>query len=501
MARQYDIVIIGSGLGGLITAALLGKEGYSVCVVEKNNVFGGSLQTFKRNGVEFDTGMHYFGSMDKGQFMYKLFKYLGIYDKLKIKRLDIDGFDIFNYMGKEYVFAQGFDNFIEKLSVDFPSEKKSIVEFINKIKEIGQSENMFNLISSKNGDHFRISPYYSQNAFREISSITSDLKLQNILSGLNELIGGGKEKTNMFIFGMTYHSYIESAWRFVGGASQLTNALIAKIEQAGGTLIKNTEVTAIELDDNKRASAVLTNKNNVITGKYFISDIHPTNTIKLLPKKSLRKVYKNRISRITNSPGMFSLYLVLKEDSFKYLNYNYFEFLSESTWTNTETQLGSWPQRYWFATQAPENNSDFARGIIVLSPIDHTVFNKWTNTGVEKRGQDYKNLKTGLAEKLLEKVFKRFPELKQAIKTYYTATPLTYRDYLGSPNGTAYGMVKDSDRMFETFVLPKTQIKNLLLTGQNINGHGMLGVSTGSLFTISYITDIRKIIEKISYVE
>ena len=94
-------------------------------------------------------------------------------------------------------------------------------------------------------------------------------------------------------------------------------------------------------------------------------------------------------------------------------------------------------------------------------------------------------------------MFERFPELRQAIKKYYTATPLTYRDYLGSPNGTAYGLIKDSEKMFKTFVLPKTQIQNLLLTGQNINGHGMLGVSTGSLFTVSYITDIKKIIKKI----
>ena len=72
--QQYDVVIIGGGIGGRLTGALLSKEGYNVCIVEKNPVFGGNLQTFKRNGVIFDTGMHYFGSADKGQFIYKLFK-------------------------------------------------------------------------------------------------------------------------------------------------------------------------------------------------------------------------------------------------------------------------------------------------------------------------------------------------------------------------------------------------------------------------------------------
>ena len=88
---------------------------------------------------------------------------------------------------------------------------------------------------------------------------------------------------------------------------------------------------------------------------------------------------------------------------------------------------------------------------------------------------DYENLKTELAEILIQKITHRFPELQDNIKNYYTATPLTYRDYIGSPNGSAYGMIKDSESPFESFVLPKTHIPNLLFTGQNINGHGMLG--------------------------
>jgi all-trans-retinol 13,14-reductase len=499
--KQYDVVIIGSGLGGLLTGALLSKEGYSVCIVEKNPVFGGSLQTFKRDGEIFDTGMHYFGSIDKGQFIYKLFKYLGIFDGLNLKRLDVDGFDLINFNNKEYKFAQGFDNFIDKLSPGFPNEKENITRFINRIKEIGSSENMFNLNSDSRHDSFRISPYYSQNAYKEVCSITSDPGLQNVLGGLNDLIGAGKDKTNMFTFGMTYYSYLESAWRFKGGASQLTNALVAKIEQAGSTLIKNTEVNEIVLDDNKNVVFVKTNKQTSIKGKYFISNIHPQNTNKLLPKNALRKVYVDRISRLENSTSVFSTYLVLKKHMFKYRNYNYFDFLSTSTWNNNNSNTNSWPLAYWLATQVPEGNDEFATAAVLLAPIGHRQFDKWIGTTVGKRGSDYEDLKTGFAEKLLEKVFIRFPELKPAIKKYYTASPLSYRDYIGSPDGSAYGLIKDSENPIGTIVLPKTHIRNLFLTGQNINSHGMLGVSTGSLVTISYLSDIRKIIEKIALQE
>jgi phytoene dehydrogenase-like protein len=496
--QQYDVVIIGGGLGGLLTGALLSKEGYNVCIVEKNSVFGGNLQTFKRNGVIFDTGMHYFGSADKGQFIYKLFKHLNIYDSLRLKRLDINGFDILNYQDKEYRFAQGFDNFTNIMSAYFPNDKRAVEEFVDRIKEVGRSENMFNLISKNHDDYFKVGAHYSQNVYRIIASITDNPVLQNVLSGLNGRIGGGREKTNMFVFGMTYYSYIESAWRFVGGSSQLTDALIEKIKQNGGTVINNNEVTEIILDDNRTAEYIKTDKNLVIKGKKFISNIHPVNTIKLLPKNSLRKVYVSRIKRLENSSGMFSIFLVLKQNRIKYQNYNYFDFNTKSTWYDYNAGMNIWPQGYIMTSQVPEQKSEFVSGITVMTPVRSDIFDKWINTTVEKRGQDYKDLKNELAERLLEKVYTRFPRFRGAVKTYYTATPLTYRDYTGTPDGSAYGLIKDSEKPFETLVLPKTHIRNLLLTGQNINVHGMLGVSTGSLLTISYITDIKKIIKSIN---
>ena len=93
MAEQYDIVIVGSGLGGLACATILAKEGYKVCVLEKNKQIGGNLQTYVRDRVIFDSGVHYVGGLDKGQNLYQLFKYLGIMDKLKLRKMDEDVFD------------------------------------------------------------------------------------------------------------------------------------------------------------------------------------------------------------------------------------------------------------------------------------------------------------------------------------------------------------------------------------------------------------------------
>ena len=97
MKAHYDVIIIGSGMGGLVAANIMAREGRSVCVLEKNNQFGGNLQTFVRDRTIFDTGVHYIGGLSPGQNLYRYFDYLGILDGLHLKRMNSDGFDIITF--------------------------------------------------------------------------------------------------------------------------------------------------------------------------------------------------------------------------------------------------------------------------------------------------------------------------------------------------------------------------------------------------------------------
>src|SRR5690606_20015518 len=107
MSEKYDVVIIGSGLGGLVSAIILAREGYSVCVLEKNQQFGGNLQTFVRDKTIFDTGGRYIGGLSEGQNLYRYFKYLHILDDITLKKMDEHGFDriTFDNEPKEYLHA------------------------------------------------------------------------------------------------------------------------------------------------------------------------------------------------------------------------------------------------------------------------------------------------------------------------------------------------------------------------------------------------------------
>jgi all-trans-retinol 13,14-reductase len=193
---------------------------------------------------------------------------------------------------------------------------------------------------------------------------------------------------------------------------------------------------------------------------------------------------------------MFTIYIVLKPETFPYLNYNYTCALTDEMWLSSDPEQG-FPHSYWFETPAASGSEKFAKAATILSPVSFELFRKWSGTRSEDRGEDYEDFKKELAEKLLEKVFVQFPSLKSAIAGYYCSTPLTQIDYTGSPEGSAYGLIKDSEDPVKSQVLPKTRIHNLFLTGQNTNAHGMLGVSTGALITLSHITDMNKIIKEI----
>src|SRR4030043_740836 len=141
----FDVVIIGSGLGGLLCGNILSREGFNVCIIEKNNKLGGSLQTFGRKGCIFNTGLNYTESLNDGQVLNQYFRYFGLHQKLPVKRLDEDGFDVISFREGTYKLAMGHDNFRDSLLHYFPAEKSGLTRYLEKIRNICSSISLYNL--------------------------------------------------------------------------------------------------------------------------------------------------------------------------------------------------------------------------------------------------------------------------------------------------------------------------------------------------------------------
>lgn len=130
--------------------------------------------------------------------------------------------------------------------------------------------------------------------------------------------------------------------------------------------------------------------------------------------------------------------------------------------------------------------------------ISYNHFQKWENTTLGKRGNDYKELKKSIENNILDLIEKVFPQIRGSINTIYSATPLTLRDYLGTKEGSLYGYKKDCRNFFQSQMMPKTKLNNLLLTGQNINLHGIMGVPLSAISTVGTLVGTDYLINKIN---
>lgn len=500
--KPYDIVIIGSGLGGLCSAYMLSKEGLSVCVLEKNRQLGGSLQIFSREKVIFDTGIHYIGGLSEGQNLNRYFTYFGLMDKLKLKQMDVDGFDVISFTGDpiEYKHAQGYDNFIRVLSDLFPGEKANIQKYCEKIKEVCSFFPLYNLESGTK-DLFSTN-ILGTNAKALIESITPNQKLQNVLAGSNPLYAGEADKTPFYVHALISNTYIESAWKCMDGGAQIAKHLSNSIKQMGGEIFNYSEACRFHFNGENIKSVELTD-GSIIEGKTFISNCDLSKTMDMIEPGHIRQAYRNRIHSLENTTSVFIVYLILKKSSYPYMNYNIYHSETENVWDAINYNESDWPKGFALLPQYSTKNPGFTDSVILMTYMNFSEMKQWDTTvniipnHKVDRGASYEDFKERKAQKLIDAMLKRVPELRGNIASYHTSTPLTYRDYIGNRDGTLYGLSKDYRSPLKTFISPKTKVPNLLLTGQNLNLHGVLGVTVSSVVTCSEILGADYLLNKI----
>ena len=501
MKEHYDVVIIGSGIGGLASAIILAKEGYSVCVLEKNNQFGGNLQTFVRDKTIFDTGIHYIGGLSEGQNLNKYFKYLGIMDDLKLKKLDENGFDIISFEeeNEEYPHAQGYANFVNQLVKSFPDEKKAIESYCQRVVTICDSFPLYNL----NADGKYDAQILTLNAKECIDEVTQNQRLRAVLAGTNFLYAGIEDKSPFYVHALSVNSYIQSSYRCINGGSQITKQLIKQLKKYGGEVYKYKEVIKLDVENNDVTSAKMKDGSSVKAG-IFISNIEPKTTLRLAGEAHFRKSFLNRIDSLEGVISSFSLYLVFKPETFKYQNYNCYHFKNSSVvWTAHQYNETNWPLAYMASMNASGKDEIWADGMTFITYMKYEELQEWQetfNTTAEKndRGESYEEFKARKTERFLQEIEIKFPEIRDCIKSINTSTPLSYRDYIGGSNGNMYGYVKDSNNPMKSFIAPKTKLNNLYLTGQSINMHGVLGVTISAVVTCSEIVGKEYLVNRIN---
>lgn len=457
------VIIIGSGLGGLVCGHILSRKGMKVCILERQNHPGGCIQNFKRRNVPFDTGLHYIGGIGEGEPLHDAFKELGLLD-LPWHRLDDDCFDEITVAGRTYRFAHGYDNFVETLSRDFPHEREGLEKYV-KMLQTDDEEWL-----------------QTTNAYDYLTSIIHDPLLISVISGASIKMELRRETLPLFVFAHGNGSFIQSSWRLEGNGDMVVNHLLDDIKANGGQLICNAEVSEI-VEFNGRAHHVVCTDGRAYEADLIISNAHPSATLSLVKEsEKIRNIFRKRINRIENTFGMFTAQLVLKPGALRYFNHNKFIYEMDDVWSFHEHQSDH-VTGVMVSCPTPADGGDDAMVLDLLTPMRWSEVEPWKDLPYGKRGPEYKALKDRYTAECIRLAETRIPGLSSMVETVYSSTPLTYASYNHAPEGSAYGMRKDYSNPLGTIISPLTPIPNLYLTGQSLMLHGIHGVVMTAKYT------------------
>lgn len=452
---------------------MLARMGRDVLVLEKEPRVGGALQSFRRGTVTFDSGFHYVGGLNPGGSLRPLFRYFDLLD-LDWRQMDPDAADIVMLGDRRYSLPQGHDRFVESLSARFPDQRENLEAYVGLLRRVGD-----HIYDSLNGP----SPYFGQSAYDWLCQTITDPELRRVLSGASLKLQLDADTLPLYIFAQINNSFIQSSWRLQGGGDALCGRLRERIEQYGGEVRTSATVTRI-IEHDGTVAGVEVNGSEFVAADTVVCDLHPALVVRLLADShAIRRVYRNRVNSVPNSHGMFTVNCRLKPDTVPYRNSNINIYSPEAD---------LWHYR-------PGNDIDralvsfyptggkYAQSIDLLTPMAYSEVEPWADSEFGARPDGYKQMKQARAEQLISFVSARMPELRGNIEQCYTSTPLTYLHYTGTPGGSAYGIMKDWRSPMTSLWTPLTPVHGLVLTGQNLNLHGILGVSMTTLFSVAAV--------------
>ena len=490
------IHIIGGGIGGLFTAALLAKEGYPVTVLERSAHVGGGLQSFIRNGVAFDAGMHVVGGLQPGGSLNRICRHLGILDQLHFRPVDADcGDEVFCFEdGRTYRIPQGRAAFTEYFQQLFPEERENIQRYADDLFALADKVDFFFLrpgSGATSGDET-----FYQSSAQFIADRVQNPKLRSLLAYLSPLAGGEAGYTPAYIFALINYLYINGHSRFEGPAEQLAEALVKKIRELGGEVLPSTEVTDMQME-NGRVQSLTTADGRTFPTDCVVSSIHPQSLLKIAGDQLFTKASRKRLSTAANNYSAYCAYVVLKEGTFPYMNHPCYCWDSyDKVWQFGKYEEENWPQNLVFFTPCEKGQGQYARAlqVIVFSPF--SMCERWADTTLGNRSDEYVAWKKYHTELILNKLEKKMPGFRNCVEHVYDATPLTIRDYFNEPEGALYGLLKDSRNPLAGYLSIHTKSENFFMTGQNVYLHGCCGVPLTAIMTAETIIGEKDVIVK-----
>lgn len=506
---NFDVIVIGSGLGGLSAAAFLAKEGKKVLVLEKHYTAGGFTHVFKRRGYEWDVGVHYVGEVHREKNdLTKIFKYV-TEGKLKWAEMD-DVYDKMFFGNEVFDFTKGAEEFKQKMKSYFPAEKdqKAIDRYVDLIYSTQRTQKLYWLekilnpfLSMLFGNFMRKKGLTGNRSTLEVmKEVTDNPKLLAVLTGQYGDYGLPPAQSSFMMHSMLVKHYMNGGNYPVGGCQQMFETIAPVIQKAGGEIFTNAEVKEVIIKNNKAVGVKMADGKEILA-PIVISDAGIYNTYKtLLSASEQTKLNTEKFFKpLQPSVGHVCLYIGINKPNseLKLGKANYWVFPNNYDHDKNVEKYVNDPDAdipvvyiSFPSSKDPdwENRYPGKTTIEIITLAPYNWYEKWQGLRWKKRGEDYEAVKEKMSLRLLEALYKIHPQLRGQIDYYELSTPLSTRHFVNYQYGEIYGIDHNIDRFNQKFLRPRTPIKNLYMTGQDIVSCGIGGALVSGMLTATVVT-------------
>jgi phytoene dehydrogenase-like protein len=483
-----NIVIIGSGIGGLSAGILLSLLNFQVTIVEKNPLPGGLMRSYRRAGIDCSVGVHYVGALGEDEPLGKMFHALGIpVDKLFV-RMGQDGV-IDRYIFDDFTFdlPVGIDAFEANLLSSFPGDAVAIDLIMKNLREIARRMREPSFLVNQ-GDPFQNIDYYFNPMGEYLQKLGVSDGLRDVLAvPSHSVIGVPPNECPVIFHHMVLASYLFSSWRLKESGSKMADVFVKRFQDLGGKLILNDGAGKILLTSAKVTGLRLQ------SGKYLSADaivaaIHPKAMLALMEPDSLKSSYRQRILNMEETEGVIAVQVSVDAQVHPEMTYNIYRMQTD------EKGILDYGVFY----QLRRGNADGANLLSIMAKSLYNEWSRWENTNSGQRGKDYEEKKQNLARGLLQKANEVFGGLKNA-RILDVFTPLTLRDYVNCPEGSCYGVMRKTSQLLKIASLNNIPVSGLYLAGQNAVAPGVLGSILGSFSVARQIAGQERLKKEIKW--
>jgi len=490
---DFDVVIIGGGLGGLTAGAALSRFGKKVLLLEQHYIPGGCATSFKRKDYLMEVGLHEMDGLHEHDSKRRIFDFLEIWDNIDFKQVP----ELYRIKGNGFdtVVPHGKSEYLTQLGDSYPQDKKALSKLLDLME--GVLKEVPKLPSGwKSKLMLPLYPLLYPNVVKTSKLTLGEWLDKNIKSEELKLIIQGNlayysddpYRMSLLYFSVAQSSYIGGGGHFIkGGSQKLSNYLANEIEKGGGQVLLGKKVISILIENNKASGVEYTDafnsslKSKKVCAQYIIGNAAIPLIKKMLPPVQAEKLGE-KIDGLEEACSLITVYIGfnknLKEWGVK--NYSTFLFGDEVKSIKDVAKINQskdWEKKPFVFVDYSQIDAGLCennKSIGVICGVDY--LKDWENLTKEQ----YKLEKEKTAKILFNRLEKNFPGISQLIDYYEVGTAKTIQSYTLNPKGTPYGYAQTPEQSGKNRLPSKSPINNLYFASAWSNpGGGFTGAIIG----------------------